>query len=49
MDINLYHEETFRDEMFLENSVRENMYPLGHPTCFVLLQFLGVHVFGPMC
>ena len=26
----------FRDEMFLEISVSENVYPLGHPTCFVL-------------
>ena len=39
----------FRDEMFLEISVSENVYPLGHPTCFVLWQFLEVHVFGPMC
>ena len=38
----------FRDEMFLEISVSENVYNLGQPTCFVLLQFLGVHVFGPM-
>ena len=38
----------FCDEMFLEISVRKNMYPIGQPTCSVLWQFLGVHVFGSM-
>ena len=39
----------FRDEMFLEISVSENVYPLGQLPCFVLWQFLGAHVLGPMC
>ena len=45
----LHIKKPFHDEMFLEISVRENVYPLGQPTCFVLWQFLGVHVLGPMC
>ena len=35
----LYTKKPFRDEMCLEISVRENVYPLGQPTCFVLWQF----------
>ena len=40
LDINFYtQKKPFRDEMFSEICVRENVYPLGQPTCFVLWQF----------
>ena len=32
----LHTKKPFRDEMFLEVSVRETVYPLGLRTCFVL-------------
>ena len=35
----VHTKKPFRDEMFLEISVREKCTPLGKPTCFVLWQF----------
>ena len=32
----LHTKKPSREEMFIEISVRENVYPLGQPTCFVL-------------